>query len=382
MRNTNSQLVSQLTTELAVQRNRLADTQTTISDLYVSLRNLATNQVKVINPAEAASADLPNTWLDVGVAMVAALLLCLTLVLGIDYFTDSLRRPEDLAQATDVPVLGVIPKHAPLRRLGPDAILVNSMPKSVASENLRVLSAKLFAVGGFRDLKGSAARSNETSRARSFLFCSLDQGTDAVEIAANLALILVHSGRRVILCDANLRSTLATRLFEFTAQKGMTEALSSESPDPSLVPVSWAPGLMMLPAGAHTTLAFELLASPRMLELNDWLITHADVVLYIGAPVKEFADDYALAPRVDEVILIRAPSPDAAQKYCYEHWIIPRSGARMSPGLSLCKIGAMELKFPHLPKLTPPAVILHQNGNGNLWEHLPHLRNPPRSPAV
>jgi len=142
------------------------------------------------------------------------------------------------------------------------------------------------------------------NRARSFLFCSLDQGTDAVEIAANLALVLAHSGRQVILCDANLRSTQTTRLFESSSQRGMTEALAADAQDPPLQPLSWARGLQLLPAGAHSSSAFELLASPNMVALNDWLVTHADAVLYVGAPVHEFADNYALAPRVDEVILI------------------------------------------------------------------------------
>lgn len=291
MQNAQALQVNQLTGELNVQRVRLSDTQRAINDLYATLQTVATNQVKVIDSAVSASLDVPNAWLNAIVAAVAGLLLVLTLVFAFDFAGDVLRSPQDLARVEGAHLLGTIAEHAPLKGVGQKTLVVHALPQTRAAENLRMLSAKLIPA-------------NSASSARSLLFCSLDRGEDAAELASNLAMILAQVGKRVILCDANLRRPIITQLFKLEGQKGLADALTEKAGKPVLFPIPWAPGLYVLPRGTGDPAAFELLASAQTAQLTESLQHDADVVLYVGAPLTTFADSLALAPRVDGVVLL------------------------------------------------------------------------------
>lgn len=291
MQNAQAMQVNQLTGELNVQRLRLSDMQRAINDLYTTLQNVATNQVKVIDPAVSASLDEPNAWLNATLAAVASLLLILTLVFAFDVVGDVLRSPEDLARVEGAHLLGTIAGHAPLKGVGRETLVVHALPQTRAAENLRMLSAKLVPA-------------NSASGARSLLLCSLDRGQDAAELASNLALILAQVGKRVVLCDANLHRPIITQLFKLEGQKGLADALADKAAKPALFPIAWAPGLYVLPRGTGNPAAFELLASAQTEQLAESLQHDADVVLYVGAPLTSFADSLALAPRVDGVVLL------------------------------------------------------------------------------
>ncbi|MBC8923351.1 CpsD/CapB family tyrosine-protein kinase, partial [Escherichia coli] len=49
-------------------------------------------------------------------------------------------------------------------------------------------------------------------------------------LTVNLAVLLAHSGKRVLLIDADMRRGLLDRYFGLTAQPGLSELLSDQSP--------------------------------------------------------------------------------------------------------------------------------------------------------
>lgn len=291
MQNAQTQQVNDLTSELNVQRSRLADIQRALSDLYTALRTASTNQIKVIDPAVAASADAPNIWLNTFLAVVGGLLLGITLAFVFDFLQNTLRRPEDLAQLEGAHLLGSVAEHPPLTGLGKEALVVHALSQTRAAENMRMLSAKL-------------APPDSAVATRTLLFCSSDHGEDAAELAANLGVILTQMGKRVVLCDANLRRPIITQLFDLEGQKGLTDALAAKVSQLNLYPIGWAPGLYILPRGTGDPLAFELLASTQMAQLTERLQHDADLIIYVGAPLITFADSLAIAPRMDGVVLL------------------------------------------------------------------------------
>lgn len=289
MQSANAQLVNQLTGQLAVQRNRWTDTQGAISDLYTRLRNLSTTQLRIVDPAVTASSQNPTSWLNGLIALVGAFLLTLTIVLVVDYANDKLRRPEDLAQVTTIPLLETIPLSDKNFKSKHAALVVDTNPNSPAVERLRLLCVKLV---------GSA-----TDSARSFLISSFDNDQDAAELAANLALLLAQSGRRVILCDANLHESPLTRLMKLESQKGMSDALATAATTVPLERVTRAPELRVLAAGTLAQDAFHLFNSPKFYELNQSLKGQADLVIFAGATLQDFSDSFVLAPQMDSVVL-------------------------------------------------------------------------------
>jgi Mrp family chromosome partitioning ATPase len=64
------------------------------------------------------------------------------------------------------------------------------------------------------------------------------------------------------------------------------------------------PGLHILHGNAASARPFEMLASPRMLNLVEQLKREMDILLIAASPVQSFADSLILATHVDGVILV------------------------------------------------------------------------------
>lgn len=290
LQNNNSQKINQITGELGVQRNRLSDTQRSLSDLYATLRTTATNQVTIIDSAVTATPNDPNLLLNVLVAAVAGLVLALTVAFGVDYIDDTLRSPADLARATGVAVLQQVPQHGRVADTAHAQLAVFAQARTRFAESIRLLSTQILPP-------------KEVTGPEALLFCSLDRGQDAGEIAANLAYVWAQSGQRVILCDADLHNPVITALFRLQGLPGLGDWLGQNHP-PAGYAIGWAPGLSVVPSGTVTAQTFELLASTQSAALIQTLRAQADLVLLVGAPLRAYADAFALAPRADGVVLV------------------------------------------------------------------------------
>ncbi len=287
--------------EIGRERNRLSEAHRSLTQLYGTLQNRFTNQVNLNEPAVAATPVASQLQLKVMMASLAGLILALVVAFTFEYFDDTVKTAEDLAQVAGVPVFGAIAKYTTPRGAGRQRLAVQALPGSRAAENYRVLSTtkRLFSKGGDHSPHAVALRSLLISTSQ------VDNDIGEIEVAANLAVTLAQTGSRVILVDANLRRPTIAQLFGIVDRGGLTDALTGRSERPELVSVDWAPGLSILPTGpVSSDDPFELLASPRAASLVKQLGSQADIVLIVAAPVLSFADSLMLAPRVDGVMLV------------------------------------------------------------------------------
>ncbi|MEW6404582.1 MAG: polysaccharide biosynthesis tyrosine autokinase, partial [Chloroflexota bacterium] len=306
-------VVEQLTEE----RRRLSDSLDTVTKLYESLQQIPTNQVKIIEPAFPGTLADSQLKLKVLIGGIAGLILALTFALAFEYLDNTVKTVDDLVQTTGGLVLGVIAKHKLPYGVGAKRFVVQALPTSTAAENYRMLGTKLLSnykahhnrilaenpndngMSGIKQLL-----SNDKYPLRSVVISSSNVGDDTSEIAANLAIVLAQTGRRVMLVDAYLHRSTVGQLFGLVDQGGLTRVLSEQSPVPELIPVDWAPGLSILPSDPVPPNPFELLTSSRMAELIEELESQADIVIITMSPLASFADTFFLASRVDGVVIV------------------------------------------------------------------------------
>ena len=274
------------------EQNRLTDTNRTLAILYESLQNAATNQVKIIEPANTATPVASLLELKVLIGAMLGIVLSLIAIFGYEYLSDNIDTIQDGSFVEGVQVLGRLAPHGPLGQSGRDRLVVHYAPESQTAEDYRMMGIKLLFAGAGKQAP------------RSILLSSVDPLVDVGESAANLAVVLAETGKRVILVDANLHRPTIGQYFDVVHRCGLTDVLTGECQAFDVATIDWVPGLSVLPSGSVTYDAFVLLASPKMTNLVDTLEAQAEVVLFAGSTISSFAHSLFLASRVDGVILL------------------------------------------------------------------------------
>jgi capsular exopolysaccharide synthesis family protein len=266
----------------------LSEDHRTLASLYGSLKQSLTNQVRIVELAIAEPAAT-QLKLNVFIGAMAGLVLALAIALVFEYFDDSIKTVEDLGQVTDAPILGTIAKHKALKGVGRERLAVWALPESGAAEGYRALSTKLVL-------------SKTDHSPKSLLVISPDLDHDAGEIAANLAITIAQTGKRVVLVDANLRYPTVGQLFGLGNRSGLTDALTDPPQQPELASIGEA-NLSVLPSGTTSSNPFDQIASPHMASLIDHLIDQADIVIFTAPTPTLYGETMLLASLVDGVIL-------------------------------------------------------------------------------
>lgn len=249
----------------------------------------STTQIRVVERAVPPTESIkPRVLLNAALAGVLGIVLAAGLVLVVGYLDNTVKTSEDVERLTGRGALGLIPE---LR--SPESVEAIAHPDSIGSEAFRTARTNLeFAAVG-RSL-------------RSIVVTSSRPGDGKTTTAVNLAAVLAQGGKRVVLVDADLRRPQVHRHFAgLSTRSGLTNLLLSDR-DVSLHPVlrqTTVFGLSVLPAGPVPPNPLDLLSSPRMQEVMEWLASEADIVI-IDAPPLAVSDALVLSRLASGMVLI------------------------------------------------------------------------------
>ena len=182
------------------------------------------------------------------------------------------------------------PKLETDRLNGQGGLVSASSPRSAAAEAYRTLRTNLQFSALDRDL-------------RCILVTSPTAGDGKTTVAANLAVALAESGKRVLLIDCDLRRPGLHAVFGLPRSPGLTEALVSGQEQVPSVPTA-IPDLQLLPAGEPPPNPAEFIASARLARLLARAREAADYVVLDSPPVTVVADPAVLATLSDGVLLV------------------------------------------------------------------------------
>lgn len=337
---------STLNDELNQERNRLTSMQPAIlqrqnllqSQLTFERNQLAalySRQIEVIDPAVTATPEGSRSSMIVIVASLAGLVLGLTLAFAFEYLDDRVRTTEQLGKATGVPVWGSIGRQTVLLRPGRFGRALSSPTDWKIAEAFRWLCMKLTP--------------DSPDGVCSVLVTSFEQGDTAAVVASNLAITLTRAGKRVALVDANLRRPTLGTLFQTEGQEGVADWLADGANDPKLVPIEWAPGLMVMPVGTVPGDMQEL-TWPRMQELLKRVMAQADMVVVTGPPLSGSADSFFLASQLGGVLAV-AQNGETRRSRAAETVESLRSMGVQVLGLILAD--GVQVRFKALQRLAP-----------------------------
>jgi succinoglycan biosynthesis transport protein ExoP len=247
--------------------------------------------VSVVEVGELPSSPVkPRTALNTALAALAGLAIAIGVALLFEYLDDTVKAAEDL-ETTGLVALGGVARF-PRPRTETESLMVGSQRRTSAAEAYKVLRTNVQ----FSTLD----RPGQT-----LLVTSANPGEGKTTTAANLALAIAQTGKRVVAVDSDLRRPNLHKLFGLTNEGGLTSALlSKEASLDGYVQNTRFENLAVLTSGPLPPNPSELLSSHRLDSVLEALKSQADVIVFDSPPALAVADASILASKVDGTMLV------------------------------------------------------------------------------
>jgi capsular exopolysaccharide synthesis family protein len=277
------------------------------------MANSRGNNVSVTDRAERPNAPfVPTPGRDLILAVVAGMVLSLGLVFFLEHLDDTVKSPDDVTDALNLPLLGLAPKVVG----GPPLVSSPDVPHEFAE--------------ALRSLRTSLIFSSGAESTRVIMVTSAQPLEGKTTIACNLALVLAVGGARVLLIDADMRRPGVHRTLGLEDGTGLSHVLTGQARmDEACVPVEH-PGLLVLRAGLPPPNPSELLGSEAMRALMEQTKNgRFDWVIFDTPPLLPVTDAVVLSSLVSGVALVIGSETTLRQHVVRGADALANSGARV-----------------------------------------------------
>lgn len=284
--------------DYTIQREEANQSRALYEDLLKKLKETGVltgmkgSDLTVVDPARVpANASKPETMLLLAASIAVGLLFAfggMLIAEGLDHSIHTTSQIEHLG----IPLIGILPEYGGGRAAieGMRGLRTLAAPRSAYSEAVRGIRSSLVPVGPTQN-KVIVVTSPEAYEGKSIT-------------VRNLAVSLAQQGKRVVLVDADFRSSVAESNTEFSSKEGLASLLSGPPVAPSLMQVAKQPNLFLLPSGITPANPAELLSSTRMTLLVGELRQQFELVLIDSPPVLPVVDAAILSEMADSTVLV------------------------------------------------------------------------------
>lgn len=130
-------------------------------------------------------------------------------------------------------------------------------------------------------------------------------GTGTTTTAALLAATLAEGKKtRVLIVDGNFRTPSLNMVFQVNNNGGFTEVVSDGRPFEAHIQPTNRPNLFVLTCGQISAYPAEVFEGDAIDQFLSQLKQEFDFIIIDAAPALDFPDCYALAPKVDSILMV------------------------------------------------------------------------------
>ena len=281
----------------------------------------------------------PRPALIMGVAGIIGLLVGALLAFAAERFRRRIETPADLAEITDAPVIGRIPRSRRHAQSPPHVVWTSA--RKVALQE------------GYRALRTNVEFLTERSDTV-LLLTSPGPGEGKSTLVANLAVALGQVGIETTIVDADLRAPQQHRIFGVDNSAGLSTLLSSAHADVAPVPTRF-PHVSVVPSGPEPAAVTEILHI-RLKGVLDDLRAGGATIIVDGPPLLPVSDASLIAAHSDGVIVLVAARLTKRSALRSSLARLELAGARLL-GIVLSQSGAeFEEADGLVPRYRPPAA--------------------------
>lgn len=288
-------LLKQLTIDEQLQRDRLSRLEAT--------RNQGGFAATAISEPSDGAKVAPSLRNMLILGLFLGMLGGVLLAFAFELTDKSFRSPAEIRRRLGLPVVGHIPPirtDLPIdnpalkgKEVNMEPVIVSHLrPKSIEAEAYRGVRTQLYF-------------STQGTGHQVIQVTSPNPGDGKSTLAANLAVSIAQSGKRVVLIDCDFRKPRVHKIFHLEKPDvGLASVISGDCDLGEAIRTSEVPNMDLLPCGPRPQNPAELLTSPEFQGVLDQLRAKYDFVIIDTPPVLAVSDPAVVAPRVDGVLLV------------------------------------------------------------------------------
>jgi non-specific protein-tyrosine kinase len=284
--------LNDLNTRISGLQTKITDWQKNYASLS-ALQNSGSNLfLTILAPAKVPDTPIsPNIPQNVLFAALAGLVLAGGAILLLEYLDDTIKDTDDVQRVLGISTLGAITRITNIRQPS-DHLITSKHPRSPISEAYRVLRTNLR-FSGIENPTGA------------LMVTSAGPGEGKTTTAANLAVAMAQSGRRVVLIDTDLRRPTIHKVFGLTNDTGLSSLFLGDAPTvASVLQPTAIESLQVITSGPLPPNPAEVLDSHLMQQTLQELRAQSDMVILDSPPVLAVADASILGSHCSGAILV------------------------------------------------------------------------------
>ena len=239
----------------------------------------------------------PRATIVYPLAAFAGMLLGGMLVWLAEVSDRSFRSPLEIRQRLGLSILGHVPHF----------VLVDAPATDLADLALSLCAAhkpKSPDAEAFRGIRTALYYSTSGEGHQVIQITSPNMGDGKTTLCANLAVSIAHTGKSVLLIDADFRRPRLHRLFNLTPGCGIASILAGATQAEAAIRKTLVPNLEVLCCGSRPSNPADLFSAPQFSQLLETLRSRYDFIIIDSPPVLAVSDPTIVAPCVDGVVLV------------------------------------------------------------------------------
>lgn len=265
-----------------------------------SLKGLKANNVSILDiAATPVIPTKPKKKLYILLAAVMGVFGGIGLAFFFEYLDDTVKSIEDTEKLADWLLLGAIPEIGKVRKgfkKYEKGFLAHIKPKDSVVEVYRSIRTRLLI-------------SSAENKPLSIAVTSPGPGEGKTTNLSNLGTVIAHTGKRVLLVDADMRKPNLHKVFRKknrgkNSEKGLSDFLSGRAEFKDLVQETEIENTFLVTCGACPPNPSELISNDKMKEFINSAKQKFDLVLFDTPPVAVVTDTVVLSKLTDGLIMV------------------------------------------------------------------------------
>ncbi len=252
----------------------------------LSYASAVSDHMVVDNAQAGVSPVSPKKMLVYLMAIIACLGLCLAIITIRESLTGKVFYRHEIEARTSIPIIGEV------------AFEKTKTPLVIE------VGKRSFIAEEFRKLRISLSFLGIDSAHKKILITSSISGEGKSFIAANLAVSLALTGKKVVIVDMDLNNPTISKILNVNQEDGITEFLTGQKePEEIIKRVKAHENLFFISAGKLPENPTELLANGKVKEIIDYLDNIFDIVIIDTSPIVLVTDAYILSALCDATLI-------------------------------------------------------------------------------
>ena len=235
-----------------------------------------------------------------GLVAVIGIVVGLGLAYLVDIADKSFRSPDEIRRSLGLPVLG----HIPVIEHGQEAEAEDEDRPGLANIVCTYHQPKGRSAEAYRAVRTGLYFSAHSEGLKVIQITSPNPGDGKTTLAANLAVSMADSDKRVLLVEADFRRPRVHKYFSLDNTVGVSSVIAGDAEVVDAIQQTAVKCLWAMPCGPRPHNPSDLLTSPRFKELIDLVRDQYDFIIIDTPPILAVTDSSVVAPRADAVLLV------------------------------------------------------------------------------